>query len=228
MLKAVDLKSVESNLDNKIKCLIEKCPERERNNFIREMNSFKELFVSYLRSRARKELIDWDKIKPPPAGMVVPYSEIPSCNSDQIKQLAEKLCVLKLNGGLGTTMGCVGPKSLIEVRSDKNFLDLTIEQIKVGIRFHVIIIQLYTKITFLFLLAIIQSLNKTYNVNVPLILMNSFNTHEDTWKVMHKYEDDGVSVRLFNQSRYPRVFKDSLTIVPEDPDFKKDKEAWFE
>jgi UTP--glucose-1-phosphate uridylyltransferase len=42
-----------------------------------------------------------------------------------------KLAVLKLNGGLGTTMGCVGPKSAIEVRDGMTFLDLTVRQIEV-------------------------------------------------------------------------------------------------
>ena len=36
-----------------------------------------------------------------------------------------KLAVLKLNGGLGTSMGCVGPKSVISVRNDLTFLDLS-------------------------------------------------------------------------------------------------------
>ena len=31
----------------------------------------------------------------------------------KMKVLANKLCVLKLNGGLGTTMGCTGPKSVV-------------------------------------------------------------------------------------------------------------------
>ena len=46
-------------------------------------------------------------------------------------QLLDKLVVLKLNGGLGTSMGCVGPKSLISVRNDATFLDLTVQQIEV-------------------------------------------------------------------------------------------------
>lgn len=33
------------------------------------------------------------------------------------------------------------------------------------------------------LLYVIQSLNKKYGCNVPLLLMNSFNTHDDTLKV---------------------------------------------
>jgi UTP--glucose-1-phosphate uridylyltransferase len=43
----------------------------------------------------------------------------------------DKLVVLKLNGGLGTSMGCVGPKSAISVRNDLTFLDLCVRQIEV-------------------------------------------------------------------------------------------------
>lgn len=40
--------------------------------------------------------------------------------------------VLKLNGGLGTTMGMAGaPKSAIEVREGMTFLDLSVRQIEV-------------------------------------------------------------------------------------------------
>ena len=42
-----------------------------------------------------------------------------------------KLAVVKLNGGLGTSMGCKGPKSLISVRNENTFLDLTVQQIEV-------------------------------------------------------------------------------------------------
>lgn len=38
--------------------------------------------------------------------------------------------VVKLNGGLGTTMGCTLPKSAIEVRQDLSFLDMTVRQVR--------------------------------------------------------------------------------------------------
>ena len=61
------------------------------------------------------------------------YSELEreSPSSDEITNLLEKLVVVKLNGGLGTSMGCQGPKSLIPVRSELTFLDLTVQQIDV-------------------------------------------------------------------------------------------------
>ena len=91
------------------------------------------------------------------------------------QEFLNKLVVVKLNGGLGTSMGCTGPKSLISVRSGLNFLDLTVQQI--------------------------EHLNKTYNVNVPLVLMNSFNTEDDTKKVLRKYNNCQVDIKMFNQHR---------------------------
>ena len=46
---------------------------------------------------------------------------------------------MKLNGGLGTTMGCQGPKSVISVRSGLTFLDLTIQQLEVKMRVRFVI-----------------------------------------------------------------------------------------
>lgn len=51
--------------------------------------------------------------------------------ADRLNQLV----VVKLNGGLGTSMGCKGPKSVIAVRNDLTFLDLTLQQIQVFLFF---------------------------------------------------------------------------------------------
>ena len=58
-------------------------------------------------------------------------------NKAKAKELLNKLVVVKLNGGLGTTMGCVGAKSLIQVRDDATFLDLNVKQIEVLLYVHV-------------------------------------------------------------------------------------------
>ncbi|XP_037480660.1 UTP--glucose-1-phosphate uridylyltransferase-like [Triticum dicoccoides] len=87
--------------------------------------------------------------------------------------------VLKLNGGLGTTMGCTGPKSVIEACNGFTFLDLIVIQI--------------------------ESLNKKYGCSVPLLLMNSFNTHDDTQKIVEKYSNSNIEIHTFNQSQYPRI-----------------------
>jgi UTP--glucose-1-phosphate uridylyltransferase len=71
---------------------------------------------------------DWEKINPPKAEQVRPYAVLDNVDP----AILDKLAVLKLNGGLGTTMGCVGPKSIIEVRDNMTFLDLSVRQIEVS------------------------------------------------------------------------------------------------
>ena len=113
--------------------------------------------------------------------------------------MLDKLVVVKLNGGLGTSMGCKGPKSVIPVRSDLTFLDLTVQQI--------------------------ECLNKKYDADVPLVLMNSFNTDEDTHKIIRKYGNFRVRILTFNQSRYPRINKESLMPVAKDVKTESDIES---
>lgn len=72
---------------------------------------------------------EWDRIQPPNPEQVVKYENITQVEG--AAALLDKLVVLKLNGGLGTSMGCVGPKSVIEVREGNTFLDLTVRQIEV-------------------------------------------------------------------------------------------------
>jgi UTP--glucose-1-phosphate uridylyltransferase len=164
----------------------------------KEGNGFQKIYDQFLRTRA--DTVRWDAIRPPDAETIIPMSKLGGgLTPDQCRKIASKLCVLKLNGGLGTTMGCVGPKSTIEVTSHQTFLDLVVRQI--------------------------QHLNKTLGVDVPLVLMNSFNTHDDTIKIIEKYQHQGVSIITFNQSRYPRIFQDSL--LPEARDIKGGDESWY-
>ncbi|KAA8902296.1 hypothetical protein FN846DRAFT_908590 [Sphaerosporella brunnea] len=50
----------------------------------------------------------------------------------------------------------------------------------------------------------IQDLNRIYGVNMPLILMNSFNTDCDTANIIKKHEGHNIYIITFNWSRYPR------------------------
>lgn len=153
--------------------------------FETEADNFFALFRRYLNDRAKGNAIEWSKINPPKPEQVIQYSEL--ANSESV-DLLNKLAVVKLNGGLGTSMGCVGPKSVIEVRDGMSFLDLSVRQI--------------------------EYLNRTYNVNVPFVLMNSFNTDVDTANIIKKYEGHNIDIMTFNQSRFPRVIKDSLLPAP--------------
>jgi len=54
--------------------------------------------------------------------------------------------------------------------------------------------------------------------------MNSFNTDEETKKIVQKYADHNVNILTFNQSKYPRFGKDSLLPVPQS--YSADKYMW--
>ncbi|KAI9680984.1 MAG: UTP-glucose-1-phosphate uridylyltransferase [Trizodia sp. TS-e1964] len=158
---------------------------KEKKKFETEMDNFFALFRRYLNDKSKGNTIEWDRIAPPKADQVVDYAKL--ANNESVEFL-DKLAVVKLNGGLGTSMGCVGPKSVIEVRDGMSFLDLSVRQI--------------------------EYLNRTYDVNVPFVLMNSFNTDHDTQNIIKKYEGHNIDIMTFNQSRYPRVLKDSLLPAP--------------
>ncbi|GMM28011.1 UTP glucose-1-phosphate uridylyltransferase [Martiniozyma asiatica (nom. inval.)] len=167
----------------------------QKNQIEAELDSFFGLFRRYLQDKAASQTLDWDRIVSPTKDEVVAYG---SLEDNSVANL-DKLAVLKLNGGLGTSMGCVGPKSVIEVREGQSFLDLSVRQI--------------------------EFLNKTYDTDVPLLLMNSFNTDKDTQVITKKYQSHRIRIKTFNQSRYPRIFKDSLLPVPKHLNDKLD--AWY-
>uniref|UniRef100_W5K5H4 UTP--glucose-1-phosphate uridylyltransferase n=1 Tax=Astyanax mexicanus TaxID=7994 RepID=W5K5H4_ASTMX len=152
----------------------------------KDFEGFKQLFHRFLQVKGPS--VDWAKINRPPEDSIQPYERIRAkALPEAVASGLNKLVVVKLNGGLGTSMGCKGPKSLISVRNENTFLDLTVQQI--------------------------EHLNKTYNADVPLVLMNSFNTDEDTKKILQKYTHHRVKIHTFNQSRYPRINKESLLPV---------------
>ncbi|KAJ5225042.1 hypothetical protein N7468_006267 [Penicillium chermesinum] len=161
----------------------------EKKRFEAEMDNFFALFRRFLNDRAKGNAVNWERIAPPQPSQVVGYDEL---GADASVEFLNKLAVVKLNGGLGTSMGCVGPKSVIEVREGMSFLDLSVRQI--------------------------EHLNHSFGVNVPFVLMNSFNTDQDTQSIIKKYEGHNVDIITFNQSRYPRINKDSLLPAPKSYD----------
>lgn len=123
--------SAEQNMKNHIENLVQNFSgtKEEKIRFQNEMNGFMKLFKRYMQTK--NKVIDWNKIESPGDDLIIPMKNLTPCKNPY--ELANKLCVLKLNGGLGTTMGCVGPKSAIEVREGSSFLDLNVKQIKVYI-----------------------------------------------------------------------------------------------
>ncbi|KAJ3101870.1 UTP-glucose-1-phosphate uridylyltransferase [Phlyctochytrium planicorne] len=201
---------------NELNKLVAQVPDGpQRISFKAEMDSFYTLFTRYIADKAKGEKLNWSKIKSPNPEQIKLYKTLDEVKPDQSIGYLKKLAVLKLNGGLGTTMGCVGPKrfdltpatcvnhaftdSVIEVRDGMTFLDLTVRQI--------------------------EYLNKEHGVNVPLILMNSFNTDHDTSRTIHKYASHGLTIETFNQSRHPRVSKESLLPLPKT--YNADISNWY-
>ncbi len=58
--------------------------------------------------------------------------------------------------------------------------------------------------------------------------MNSFNTDEDTHKVIRKYSGFKVKILTFNQSRYPRINRETLMPIARDIRTEEDMEASVE
>ncbi|CAN0414761.1 unnamed protein product [Ectocarpus sp. 12 AP-2014] len=88
--------------------------------------------------------------------------------------------VLKLNGGLGTSMGLDKAKSLLPVKGDDSFLDLTAKQV--------------------------IEMRKTFKSNVRFMLMNSFSTSEDTLEFLKKYPELANDPNLeLVQNKVPKV-----------------------
>jgi UTP--glucose-1-phosphate uridylyltransferase len=109
-----------------------------------------------------------------------------------------KTAVIKLNGGLGTSMGMDRAKSLLCVRRGLSFLDIIARQV--------------------------LHLRKEYDATLPLLFMNSFRTSADTLEALARYEDlavDGLPLE-FLQNKEPKLLKEGLTPAsyPKDPELE--------
>ncbi|KAF8161223.1 UTP-glucose-1-phosphate uridylyltransferase [Crassisporium funariophilum] len=183
-------------LSNELDRLVRTIPDpHSKKLFHAEMQTFLDLHTRYLLEKAKGEVLDWQKVCAPAAEQIIPYEHLPNTGTLAMKKLA----VLKVNGGLGSTMGLAGAKSALEVQNDLTFLDLIVQQV--------------------------EHLNTSERVEVPLLLMTSFNTEEDTLRIVKKYANRNVKITTFNQSRYPRLLKDSL--VPFARSVQDGKAAWY-
>lgn len=114
---------------------------------------------------------------------------------ETLREAAAATVVIKLNGGLGTTMGMEQAKSLLPIKHGLNFIDLIVDQV-----WHV---------------------RRRYGVDLPLVFMNSFRTSEDTLSALAQYPQlvsDGLPME-FLQNREPKLLADTLAPVewPKDP-----------
>ncbi len=131
------------------------------------------------------------------AGPVVSLADYDHLSVDHLEAGEEAMArtiVLKLNGGMGTSMGMDGPKSLVPVKDGLTFLDIIVRQI------------LHQR--------------RTTGVRLPLVLMNSFVTHDETMAALGQYKDLAQDLPLaFVQSESPKIWASTLEPAtwPEDP-----------
>ncbi|KAK2523187.1 Ugp2 [Columba livia] len=211
-------------------------PSNELEHAKKDLEGFKKLFHRFLQEKGPS--VDWGKIQRPPEDSIQPYEKIKARGlPDNIASVLNKLVVVKLNGGLGTSMGCKGPKSLIGVRNENTFLDLTVQQIEnIPLTADEVVIREGNLVCLFqcfwssknFCLGVVSHLNKSYNTDVPLVLMNSFNTDDDTKKILQKYSHSRVKIYTFNQSRYPRINKETLLPIAKDVSYSgENTECWY-
>ena len=131
-----------------------------------------------------------------PENEIVPVKSLPDAETlpESLNAVGEaampRTVVLKLNGGLGTSMGLEKAKSLLVVKDNYTFLDIIARQNEIS--------------------------------KVPLLLMNSFSTREDSLRVMEKYRGTSASGSLpidFVQHKVPKVNQADLSPAcwPDDP-----------
>ncbi|KAI6205153.1 UTP--glucose-1-phosphate uridylyltransferase [Aphelenchoides besseyi] len=167
----------------------------EREDF--DLNVFRRYFAQFV---SVPPTIDWSKMKKFDAERLLEeYDHLPKFSDEEAREILSHVVVIKLNGGLGTTMGCAGPKSLIPIRDGKTFLDFAIEQNEL--------------------------LNKRYQSDVPLYLMDSYRTEQTTaeWLKERGYDK---KVFQFVQSKCPRIFESTLMPVPNGPKNRLD-DGWY-
>jgi UTP--glucose-1-phosphate uridylyltransferase len=106
---------------------------------------------------------------------------------DAGREALGRAVVIKLNGGLATSMGMTRAKSLLEIKPGLRFLDVIAEQV--------------------------LALRTRYDCPVPLLLMNSFRTEQDTREALARHDlAQGELPLSFLQHKIPRI--DAATLAP--------------
>ncbi len=112
------------------------------------------------------------------------------------KETLNKVAIIKLNGGLGTSMGLSKAKSLAVIKDPYSFLEVIIKQV--------------------------EFIRKKYEVQIPLIFMDSYNTQADCQEVIKRLNFQQKAETSFLQNKVPRLLKESL----EPASFSDPKEEW--
>jgi UTP--glucose-1-phosphate uridylyltransferase len=130
---------------------------------------------------------------------LVRHADLEISEADAADALA-RTAIIKLNGGLGTSMGMDRAKSLLTVRESAEGEPLTFLDVIVGQ---------------------VRAARDRTGARLPLVLMNSFRTQDDSLAALSRYEGltvDGLPLD-FLQNREPKLLADTLEPVtwPADP-----------
>ncbi|MBL7148565.1 MAG: UTP--glucose-1-phosphate uridylyltransferase [Candidatus Cloacimonetes bacterium] len=152
------------------------------------IQSFSTYYYRILEGATGK--ISENEIEPPNETNIINYDDLQTPASSQL----EKLAVIKLNGGLGTSMGLKKAKTLLKVKGELNFLDIIARQI------------LYIR-------------GKS-GKDIPLLLMHSFNTQADSLSYLRKYSQLPLPhLPLdFVQNKFPKIRRDDLSPLQNEND----------
>jgi len=141
------------------------------------------------------------QIQPPPKELFKPLINRPQLSHEQIAQYLSKIVVLKLNGGIGTTMGLDIPRCALPISGDKIFLDVIVRQI--------------------------ENLNTRFKVSVPLVLMNSAHHNHEVEKLLDRYHSTSVQIHTFVQSSYPRLNPVTWSVTAKKPYSMETADDWY-
>jgi len=127
-----------------------------------------------------------------PEDSIAPVENIPSIDEQPLpcdtSDLVAQTVVLKLNGGLGTSMGLEKAKSLLRVRGELTFLDVIVRQF--------------------------LHLRETVGPKLGLLFMNSFSTSFDTAAALSNYPQLGDPKQLeLMQNKVPKIDVKSLAPI---------------
>ena len=126
-----------------------------------------------------------------PESELEPVTDLPDAaelTEEASDELLDRAVVIKLNGGLGTSMGMTKAKSLLEVKDGLSFLDIIARQI--------------------------LAIREASGARLPLVLMNSFATRDESLAALARHGDLDADVPGdFVQNKVPKLGAGDLAPV---------------
>ncbi|MDR0286008.1 MAG: UTP--glucose-1-phosphate uridylyltransferase [Propionibacteriaceae bacterium] len=140
----------------------------------------------------------WDQLATGATGLIPEATILPLTSPDTLdgvepsaadREALAQTAIIRLNGGLGTSMGLAKAKTLLPVMGGLTFLDIIVRQVEWA--------------------------RRTYGVRLPLLFLHSFNTRTDVLQALTAYPDlavDGLPLDMM-QSEEPKLRQSDLTPV---------------